>query len=330
MHALCAAAAAVALVLYGARLYFRVPVKEYYRASQRSFHIPGCGDGFIPQGIFYDENANRFWVGGYQKDSTASAIYIVAPEARKPAKTVRMALPDGSDYTGHAGGIALHGGYVYVADGDKRRLLVFSYDSIIGASDGGRVEALGFFDTAVSDSDYIGPAFVTIDGNRLVTGEFYRDPEYQTPESHKGMTAAGDFLNAVAVVYRLDGQAEYGIDPVPVAAYRLPDLAQGMCFDGNDIYVSASWGAAHSHIYRYSRDRMQYQGSISLLGEELPLYALDSAALAADKKIPPMSEEIVIVDGRMHTMCEAASNKYIFGKFTSAQWCYATSLDFFR
>ena len=39
-----------------------------------------------------------------------------------------------------------------------------------------------------------------------------------------------------------------------------------------------------------------------------------------------MSEEIVIVDGKLYTMCESATNKYIFGKFTSAKYCYATDI----
>lgn len=322
-------AALVALVLLGARLYFRIPVSGYYKASERGFLIPDCGRGFVAQGITYDGQSGRFLVNGYQKDNIASPIYIIAPEARKPDKTIRMALPDGSDYAGHAGGIAVYGDYVYVADGERHRLLVFSRQSIYDAADGDSVAALGAFDTAVSDTDYIGPAFVTVDGDRLVTGEFYRNPNYQTPESHKFTTLAGDYQQALAVEYRLDGQAQYGIESTPVKVYTLPDLAQGMCFNGGKIYVSTSWGTAQSHIYQYEEDRLQLQGNIALLGMELPLYALDSAALLVDGVIAPMSEEIVIVDGKLYTMCESASNKYIFGKFTSAKWCYATDIEEF-
>ena len=129
--------------------------------------------------------------------------------------------------------------------------------------------------------------------------------------------------------YELAAQAQYGIGPVPVKAYTLPDLAQGMCFDNGRIYVSSSWGTAKSHIYQYDELRLQLQGNIALLGMELPLYALDSAALLADRVIAPMSEEIVIVDRKLYTMCESASDKYIFGKFTSAKWCYVTDVEAF-
>ena len=39
-----------------------------------------------------------------------------------------------------------------------------------------------------------------------------------------------------------------------------------------------------------------------------------------------MAEEIVTVDGKLYTMCESATDKYIFGKFTSAKYCYAADL----
>lgn len=318
-----------ALILLAARLYFRIPVRDYYKASEHGFLIPDCNRGFVAQGIAYDEEMGRFLVNGYQKDNIASPIYIIAPGARKPDKTIRMAMPDGSDYTGHAGGIARYGDYIYVADGSEHRLLVFLSQSIYDATDESSVAAIGTFDTAVSDTDYVGPAFVTVDGDRLVTGEFYRNPNYQTPKSHKFTTLAGDYQQALAVEYKLDGQSQYGIVPVPVKAYTLPDLAQGMCLDRGKIYVSTSWGTALSHIYQYEESKLQLQGNIALLGMELPLYALDSAALLADRSIAPMSEEIVIVDGKLYTMCESASNKYIFGKFTSAKWCYATDVETF-
>lgn len=93
--------------------------------------------------------------------------------------------------------------------------------------------------------------------------------------------------------------------------------------------MSSSWGTAQSHIYQYDESLLQLQGNILLLGTELPLYALDRAALRRDGVIAPMSEEIAIVDGKLYTMCESASNKYIFGKFTSAKWCYATDVETF-
>ena len=146
LWALGVLAVLVALVLLGARLYFRMPVRDYYQASERGFLIPDCSRGFVAQGVAYDGQSGRFLVNGYQKDHSTSPVYIIAPEARRPDKTIWMALPDGSDYTGHAGGIAVYGDYVYVADGEKHRLLVFSRQSIYDAADGDSVAAMGTFD----------------------------------------------------------------------------------------------------------------------------------------------------------------------------------------
>lgn len=319
----------VALVLLGARLFFRLPVGDYYAASEKTFIIPGLSDGFVAQGLEYDDANGIFLVDGYQKDKSASPIYFVKNNAKKPEKKINMLLTDGSAYTGHAGGIAASGDYVYVADGGKHRLLVYDYKELQAAQDNDSVKAIGYFMTEVSENDYVGPAFVTISGDRMIVGEFYRDVDYPTPDSHKFTTKAGDFEQALAVEYCLDAAAEFGISAEPVKVYTLPDQAQGMCINDGNLYVSTSWGTSKSHVLAYSEGKVQEQGTVNLLGRELPLYSLDSASLFFDGKMAPMSEEIVILDGKMYTMCESASNKYIFGKFTSAKWCYATDLKEF-
>lgn len=96
-----------------------------------------------------------------------------------------------------------------------------------------------------------------------------------------------------------------------------------MCFDGGSVYLSTSYGLAFSHIYVYDASALAPQGELA----GVPLYALDSASLTADRKLPPMSEEIEILDGRLYAMCESASQKYFFGKLTGGGWCYATALN---
>ena len=83
---------------------------------------------------------------------------------------------------------------------------------------------------------------------------------------------------------------------------------------------------AFSHLYEYDLSKSATGGKVTLMGAELPLYSLDNGSLTADYKIAPMSEEIVLVDGKTYVMCESASDKYKFGKFTGAKWCYATDL----
>ena len=320
----------VMIVLIAVRCYFRLPVSDYYRASEKSFVIPGTNDGFVAQGIEYDSEHQFFIVTGYMKDGSASPVYLVKPDGHSAEKTVLLAKPDGLPYSGHAGGIALYNGRIYVADGADVGLYVYDYQSILGADDNESVSALGFLPTSAADDSYIKPSFVSVYNDKLFVGEFYRDIDYPTPEQHKITTSAGDYQQALGALYVFDENCDLGLNMAPECIYTLPDQAQGICFDNGRIYVSTSWGISKSHILVYDESSLQRQDDIDLLGSTLPLYSLDSAALICDKEIAPMSEEIVILGGRMYVMCESASNKYIFGKFTSAKWCYATDISFFE
>lgn len=320
----------VAVFLLAVRLYFRLPVSDYYKASEKGFVIPGTGDGFIAQGIEYDTVNNYFIVTGYMKDGSASPVYLVDRSTGKLVKTILPQDHEGNDYTGHAGGISLFANkFLYIADGGGRCLRVYNYADVLAAEDGAHVRAIGKFSTKKSSDDNIRPSFTTVIGDKLIIGEFYRAGNYETPESHTVNTTAGDTNKGLAVVYQLNEDAVMGADMAPLYAFSLPDKVQGIYMDGNTVYISTSYGPSFSYIYTYDATKTR-EADITVLGYTIPLYALDSSSLLSTKKIPPMSEELVIVDGRLYVMCESASNKYIFGKFTSAKWCYGTELDFFK
>ena len=310
------------LLLLAAREYFRLPVLDYYRTSEKSFRIPGLDDGFVPQGLSYDADANLFFVAGYQKDGSASPVYTVSLTDGTVNRT-QLLNADGTSFTGHAGGLSVHGEYVYIAGGDDNCVYVFSHSDILSASEEG-VPCLGSFETALPDDDGINVAFTAVHDGKLIVGEFYREQNYPTPESHKITTSSGDYNTALALAYEFtdDTDNRFGLAAAPCAAYSLPGLVQGMCFYGGTAYLSTSYGLAFSHIYAYDTSALAPQGTIA----DVPLYAMDSASLIDTLKFPPMSEEIEVLDGWLYTMCESASQKYLFGKLTGGAWCYATPL----
>lgn len=311
----------VLLVLLGARAYFRLPVREYYSNSEKAFKIPGVNDGMILQGLAYDESSKWFYVTGYRTDGAASQVGIVSDG--KELKRVNLADPEGAPYLGHVGGITVTEKFVYVAD--ENGLIVYAAEDFASVKDGGIVCALGYFSTVTQD-DKLGVAFVHAEGERIYVGEFYRAGNYETLDTHRYTTAAGDENTALILEYRLDETAEFGIAPEIEAAYSIPSLVQGMCFDeAGRFCLSTSYGPAFSHIYVYGEAKQE--GEMTVLGQIVPRYVLDSSNLVLDMKIAPMSEEIVVLDGKLYVMCESASDKYIFGKFTSAQYCYATDLS---
>ena len=73
----------LALVLLCGRCYFRIPVNEYYKNSEKTFVIPGLSDGMIVQGLAYNESTGEFLVTGYRTDGTASQVSIVDKTTKK-------------------------------------------------------------------------------------------------------------------------------------------------------------------------------------------------------------------------------------------------------
>ena len=313
---------ALLLVLLAAREYFRLPVLDYYRASEKAFRIPGLDEGFVPQGLSYDADTDLFFITGYKKDGSASPVYTVSRTGTAVNRTLLMNA-DGTPFTGHAGGLSVHGDYVYIAGGSDNCVYVFSRGVLLSAPEDG-ARCLGSFETALPDGDGIDVAFTAVHDGKLYVGEFYREQNYPTAESHKLTTRAGDYNTALALAYEFSDAPDnhFGLAPAPCAAYSIPGLVQGMCFDEDSVYLSTSYALAFSHIYVYDTSALAAQGEIA----DVPLYAMDSASLTDTLKLPPMSEEIEVLDGRLYTMCESASQKYLFGRLTGGVWCYATAL----
>ena len=322
----------VGLTLLGGRLYFRLVVGDYYAASEPAFEIPGLASGFVPQGLAYDAESRGYFVGGYMNRSgAASPVFAVDAGTGEIRAWATLATEDGEAWTGHAGGLAVWADNVYVAAGGG--LDLFDREAILAVHEGEPVQRLGHLDVRLSEGDPLRVAWVDIkedeDGALLTVGEFYRDPGYLTPDTHKFEGPSGERLQALAVTYRL---SEDGLSLTPVRAWALPDLVQGCTFHDGKIWLSTSWGVSFSHIAAYDLavledpSRLGAIATLAVDGADVPLYALDSAARTLDYKIAPMAEENVFVNGKLLTMCESASRKYYFGLLTGGQWCYATDL----
>ena len=317
----------IGIIFSGAILYFRLPASDYYSASEKAFEIPEIDEGYIPQGIHYDDDSQTFILSGYNSNKKASPIYLLDKKGEL-LKKVTFLDDDGDDYCGHGGGIAVYGDYIYLAGGEECAIFVYSFEELLNANDDDKLARLGTISLMASEDDYLGIAFVTVVGDRLITGEFYREESYPTLDSHKITTKAGDYNQALAIEYKLDDAFEFAVNPEPIKAYSLPDQVQGLTIYNNKIYLSTSWGLSFSHIYEYNESAVERQDEdITVLGKTLPLYALDKSSLTSDYLIAPMSEEIVFVDGYLYVSSESASDKYIFGKFTGGKWFYKTNLE---
>ena len=321
-------AAVIAVVVIGARVYFRFPVMGYYVISDREFKIPGISDALVPQGFDYLESSGTFFVGGYKSNGGTSAIYTVEQRTRRVTGYTYLADSEGNPLKVHVGGIAMYDRYMFVT-GDDANILVFNAIDFINKGEGHTAKLLGKISTKFGDDEII-PAWIHFTNGRLIVGEFYREPNYPTADSHVFKTSSGDENHAIALCYAFthDHEDNYGIESKPSEVYSLPGLVQGLAVnEDGTIWISQSWGTAKSTIACYDISKGGPSTTMKTGDLELPVYSLDSSTLKTYIYAPPMSEEIVIANGSLYVINESASDKYIFGKLTGGRWCYSTNIN---
>ena len=149
-------------------------------------------------------------------------------------------------------------------------------------------------------------SFVYTDDTYLYVGEFHDGGKY-TIEGHENETAEGTHY-AICSVYALDDLS------APVKIYSIRNKVQGICFspDGT-VVMSTSYGLADSVYYVYDVNDAVDSGKNM---DGAPIYYLDQ--LKREVKGPAMSEGLDYRDGKVITLTESASNKYLFGKLFGA------------
>ena len=307
---------ALACVKIGERIIF----SEFYKDANKEFKMPGVNDGLVQQGMTYIPDKELFIIAGYMADDTASRVYVVNKSGKVLSHT-QLKNPDGTDYLGHTGGVEYYGNNLYITDGTKEKgydggLDVFPLDEVLA----GKSEAkkIGRVKT------YNNPAYCHIYDGFIFVGEFYRETDYETSDSHRLETPAGDLNTALITVFKLD-DSQFGVASKPCAAITTTGAIQGMyIIDGKQIVLSSSWGLSKSKLYFYDMLYIESdQGDVLIDGNAVSLYHLDSKCLKKTLEAPPMAEEIVYLDGKIYVLNESACKKYIFGKFLSANNLYS-------
>lgn len=280
--------------------------------------MPGISDGFVQQGITYSDGT--FLSCGYMSGHAPSRIYLTE---NGESRYIVLHNENDEEYFGHAGGLSAYGKYVYLCDSEKQRMLVYETATLKTAEAGSTVAAIGAFGVGTNAS------FCHIDGDTLFVGEFYYAPFFPTNEKHHMTTPSGDEHHALVLAYPLDPEAELGLgDAEPIAAYSVPDKAQGMCTTPNGRFViSTSYAVASSHNYFYALPAEAPSTFEIAEGKSVPLWFMDGGTLNEDVSQPPMSEEIVCVDGRIYVIGESASNKYFFGKLLRSKFVWSYAVD---
>lgn len=276
--------------------------KDFYSVLTKVSKNPGLNDGYVPQGTTFFDGC--YYTAGYMPDNTASRIYKIDPKTKKSV-FVKL-TSNGNDFTGHTGGLQYFDGDFYLAN-ESDGLYKFSAELLKNAKKGDFVEIGSPINVNSNTS------FVFADDNYLYVGEFNFDVYVcENPFTHNGVQN-----KAIVEKFNKNDLSK------PVAVYSIPDKVQGFCVtDKGTIVLSTSWGLNSSEILVYKTediaktDSTMFGAPVFFLGEPTQIIVA-----------PPMSEDFDIVDGKVVTMFESASNKYFFGKPFFAYYMAGLDID---
>lgn len=275
---------------------------DYYAAESALCKNPGLNDGFICQGIAVDEKAEKVFVSGYMKDGSASRIYVTDFESN----SYHVQLSKGGEvFKGHCGGIAYTNGMLYVANGG--RIYTIAESVLLSAQNGDEVEVGEGVKVNYSAS------FIYTDDEFIYVGEFHDGGKYNI-EGHETQTAEGTH-SAMCAQYRV------GDFSSPVKVFSIRNKVQGICFSEGKVVMSTSYGLASSEYFVYDLSKATDSGKTF---DGAPLYYLDNLSYSISG--PAMSEDLDYFDGKVVTLTESASNKYVFGKFFNSKHIVALDL----
>lgn len=277
---------------------------------RKEIEIPGLKDGACPQGLgsyrasytLKDENGeplkddkgkektgkqDYFFISAYFKDAP-SRVYVIG-KTTGLVGYVTLKNVDGTDFTGHCGGVATNGYTFWVVSGTKvfvaKKSSSSSADNIAtdiikAAETNGELKFTAEFNANLNaafcyyydnDGD---PSNVSSSYDKFYIGEFYREKNYKTDEKHRLLTPNGNDMNR-AFVYEFSvstsSSNKYGLttlssdnlseeNQVPRVQniYSITDEIQGFArtrgadTDEGGLVLSQSYGLKNSHLLYYS------------------------------------------------------------------------------
>lgn len=306
----------LAFSIFAIVYYYGESYSDFYGKTQAEFSIPGLDEGFVPQGIEYEQENDIFLISGYMANGSASRVYVVKGEE---ANYVTLSYNNES-LTNHFGGITTDGTGVWI--GGESKVYYLKLENLLSEN----ADVVEVEDVFMSPN---GADCLTVyNGNFLIVGEFYREGSYDTDPSHHITTESGRENTAVSFAYQINNNNTYGLlNTNPAFALSTTSQVQGIVITNDQIILSTSYSLPSSVLYFYdniigteARESMAFEG----LTEEVDTYILDEpkSTLSA----PPMTEEIAVKDGSLYILFENACSKYNMFTRVNLENVYSLSL----
>lgn len=305
---------ALIILLLGAMNLIKFALySDYYSIESNICTNPGLSDGFVCQGVCASEENNVILVCGYMSDKSNSRIYVV--DLKDDSSYYVELTTNGKKYSGHAGGMATTGNTLYIANASK--LFVLELSSVLSAKNGDIVDIGG--GVPVNNA----ASYVYADEEYIYVGEFHHTAGNYEKEhnydSSEGMHHAIVSKYTHEEICAYDGETSVK----PERIYSVRAKVQGVCFTpSGKVVLSTSYGVSDSVYYIYNESEARDSGETL---DGAPVYVLENCI----KEIhgPAMSEDLDYYDGKVISLTESASNKYIFGKLFFANKIFGLSID---
>lgn len=294
------------LILIFAGVYYLWPWnRDFFNESNVEFNIPGLNTNFCPQGFTKIEGQNKYLISGYMSDNTPSRIYLINGDDGNVEKYFTLKDGAGGNYIGHAGGICSAGSTIWiVSEGQCFRLLLTAVNNV---EDGSYVSIVDKFETQC------GADYIFANDGYLWVGEFYKKGKYETSEDHYISVAGGKINHSIVYGFKISESNNFGLlSIIPSMALSVRDLVQGIQISNDGkIILSTSYGLSDSILYKYDSVLNRACNDTIRVGfYDVPIWYLDDDSLLSSKKIPSMSEEIVINNDRVYILFESGCRKY--------------------
>lgn len=266
--------------------------------------IPGLVQDLVPQGMAVHED--MIIISNYSSAGKAGTIAIVNLESGSFEKILYLKNDDGSDHTGHLGGLAAGSKNLWISSG--KGVYYLPYPVLMEAMSGDTLQLPPIILTETKGS------FATFHNGYVWIGEFTRsNGDYPVPQSHWRIRADGKKNRAWLGAYLPENLLKSRESHFPDKIYSIPDEVQGAAFADDYLYLSMSYGRKnYSRLETYRRlDHEEPHEVISPGNErETALWILDETSLIGNMDIPPMSEAVVKQGDDLYVLFESGASKY--------------------
>lgn len=275
--------------------------------AKASIVIPGLKEGFVPQGLAFLPERRWFLFSGYHPKHPSPLIAVDA-ESGRIEKQVRLRNLDGSDFKGHAGGVAVVGENIVVSH--RKAIHCLPLSDFLSCTNGVCTFSRKF--TVTNNASYC-----FCDEGVFWVGEFYEpsDSDYDTLPTHK-WESDGECFQAWLCGYKLkDGELPLTDDgklQPPDYILETDKNIQGASISGGEVWLSASFNRRRSSsLMRFSSPLESEPGRYySVDGREVPAWFLGERQRVAKITAPPMTENLCRIGNDVFIVFESAADKY--------------------